>query len=537
MSLAQRRKGAKKTSRNAAAFCVFAPLREKSLFYYAFALLILISANVSAKTVYVDLLSSDTHASDGSYDRPFKSWRVALQRVTSGDTIVAKNGDYRKAGAPSRWGGLNLTLTLADELSKEDPHPSVAVRADTTGIYRYDPRNPLTIRAESKHGVIIDHIRFHLAQGIVIDGFDIFPNPYYRDASGKKLNSRRNGIHGDSVYEPEDSFNRVKTNDPPGGYTSAWYERNLWTSYITIRNCKVHYECPPGGCTTSYDPLQDDDRLYLIKFNQSHHITIEDNDLFDGKNYQRKPAIDLPCVDDVIVRRNLIRNCHRGVVSKGGGRRVLIDRNVFVDNSGAAFSGGSTDPNLFIDGHFGDPCSFVRFESYDMTARNNLVVSTRPGERPVEPVSIWAAKNARIENNTFVGIGERGVLLVRPGNEVDSPARGCARSARLTQTENLTLKNNIFILSGVVDETMLYQVTGAGVNISNFDHHDNTFFNNAREVPVGGLADPNLEPGFSNADPKLAGGRGTSYETWMATARSQVKARGVTLDLSKANER
>ena len=500
-------------------------------------LLLAVSAPVAAKTVYVDLLSADTSPADGSYARPFKSWRVALQHVASGDTIVAKNGDYRKAGAASRWGGLNLTLTLADELSKEDPHPSVAVRADTTGIYRYDPRNPLTIRAESKHGVIIDHIRFHLAQGIVIDGFDIFPNPYYRDAAGKKLNSRRNGIHGDSVYEPEDSFNRVKTNDPPGGYTAAWYERNLWTSYITIRNCKVHYECPPGGCTSSYDPLQDDDRLYLIKFNQSHHITIEDNELFEGKNYQRKPAIDLPCVDDVIVRRNLIRNCHRGVVSKGGGRRVLIERNVFVDNSGAAFSGGSTDPNLFIDGHFGDPCSFVRFESYDMTARNNLVVSTRPGERPVEPVSIWAAKNARIENNTFIGIGERGVLLVRPGNEVDSPAKGCARSVRLTQTENLTLKNNIFILSGVVDETMLYQVTGAGVNVSNFDHRDNTFFNNAREVPVGGLADPNLEPGFSNADPKLAGGTGTSYETWMGTARSQVKARGVTLELSKANER
>jgi len=172
-----------------------------------------------------------------------------------------------------------------------------------------------------------------------------------------------------------------------------------------------------------------------------------------------------------------------------------------------------------------------------MTARNNLVVSTRPGERPVEPVSIWAANNARIENNTFVGIGERGVLLVRPGNEVDSPAKGCARSARLTQTENLTLKNNIFILSGVVDETMLYQVTGAGVNVSNFDHRDNTFFNSGREIPVGGLADPNREPGFSNADPKLVGGTGTSYETWMATARSPVKGRGVSLELSKTNER
>jgi hypothetical protein len=495
-------------------------------------------ASVSAKTVYVDLLAAKAPAADGSYNNPFTSWRSALQHVTSGDTIVAKNGDYRKAGARARWGALDLTLTLADDLQKDDPRPSLTARPDATGIYRYDPKNPLTIRAESKQSVIIDHIRFHLAQGIVIDGFDIFPNPYYRDETGKKLNSRRDGIHGDSVYEPEESFNRIKTNDPAGGYTAAWYDRNLWTSYVTIRNCKVHYECPPAGCTaSSYDPMQDDDRLYLIKFNQSHHITIEDNELFDGKNYQRKPAIDLPCTDDVIVRRNLIRNCHRGVVSKGGGSRVLIEANVFVDNSGAAFAGGSTDPNLFIDGRYGDPCSFARYESYDMTARNNFVVSTRPGERPVEPISIWAAKNVRIEHNTFFGIGERGVLLIRPGNEVDSPARGCGRSVRLTQTDDLVLQNNIFILSGVVDETMLYQITGEGVRVNGFNHGDNTFFNKGGDIPVGGLADPNKEPGFSRADPKLAGGTGTNYETWMATARSQVRGRGVSLDLSKANER
>ena len=489
--------------------------------------LILFAVNVSAKTVYVDLLAPAAANADGTYVHPFTSWRVALQHVTSGDTIVARNGDYRKAGAQARWGGLHLTLTLADELEKHDPRPALTTRPDATGIYRYDPKNPLIIRAESKHGVIIDHLRFHLAQGIVIDGFDIFPNPYYRDAAGKKLNLRRNGIHGDSVYEPEDSFNHVKTNDPPGGYTAAWYDRNLWTSYITIRNCKVHYECPPEGCTSAYDPLQDDDRLYLIKFNQSHHITIEDNELFDGKNYQRKPAIDLPCTDDVVVRRNLIRNCHRGVVSKGGASRVVIEANVFIDNSGAAFSGGSTDPNLFIDGRFGDPCSFVKYESYDLTARNNLVVSSRPGERPVEPIAIWAAKNAVIENNTFVGIGERGVLLIRPGNEVDSRARGCGRTVRLMRSENVVLRNNIFALSGVVDETMLYQVTGAGVQVDGFNHRDNTFFNRGGDVPVGGLADPNQEPGFSKADPKLAGGTGTDYESWMSTARSQVKGRGV----------
>lgn len=488
--------------------------------------LILFASPVSAKTIYIHVVDGNDN-SDGTYERPFKSWRVALRHVTSGDTIVAKNGDYRKAGREAKWGGLDFTLTLADPLQPGDPRPPKTDRPDTTGIYRYDPKNPLIIRAETKHGVVLDHIRFHLARGIVIDGFDIIPNPYYRDDSGKKLNLRRNGIHGDSVYEPEDIYNRVKTNDPPGGYTTAWYNRDLWTSYITIRNCKVHYECPPGGCIASYDPLQDDDRLYLIKFNQSHHITIEDNELFDGKNYQRKPAIDLPCVDDVVVRRNLIKNSHRGIVSKGGGRRVLIEGNVFVDNSGAAFSGGSTDPNLFIDGRYGDPCSFAKYESYEMTARNNLVISTRPGERPVEPIAIWAATNAVIENNTFVGVGERGVLLIRPGNEVDSPAKGCGGSVRLTKTDNLKLRRNIFVLSGVVDETMLYQVTGEGVKLDGFEHSDNTFFNSGRDIPVGGLTDVNQEPGFSKEDPKLAGGVGIDYVSWMATAKSVVKGRGV----------
>jgi hypothetical protein len=93
---------------------------------------------------------------------------------------------------------------------------------------------------------------------------------------------------------------------------------------------------------------------------------------------------------------------------------------VFVDNSGAAFSGGSTDPNLFIDGKYGDPCSFAVYESYEMTARKQFGCVDSAGERPVEPIAIWSVKNAVVEDNTFIGIGERGVLLIRPGNEVDS---------------------------------------------------------------------------------------------------------------------
>jgi hypothetical protein len=86
---------------------------------------------------------------------------------------------------------------------------------------------------------------------------------------------------------------------------------------------------------------------------------------------------------------------------------------------------------------------------------------------------------------------------------------------RLTRTENLKILSNIFILSGVVDETMLYQTSGVGTTVVGFEHRDNTFFNKGLDVPVGGLDDPNKEPGFRKDDPQLAGGEGSDYATWM----------------------
>jgi hypothetical protein len=97
----------------------------------------------------------------------------------------------------------------------------------------------------------------------------------------------------------------------------------------------------------------------------------------------------------------------------------------------------------------------------------------------------------------------------------------------LTTSENLAVRKNIFVLSGVVDETMLYQISGEGVKVRGFDHRDNTFFNRGQDIPIGGLADPNREPGFSKEDPKLPGGVGNDFKSWMATGRSKVKGRGV----------
>jgi len=82
-------------------------------------------AHAKGKTVYVHLLDGDDIRGDGSYALPYKSWRVALRHVGSGDTIIAKNGDYRKAGRDARWGGLNLALTMDDQLEAGDPRQPI----------------------------------------------------------------------------------------------------------------------------------------------------------------------------------------------------------------------------------------------------------------------------------------------------------------------------------------------------------------------------------------------------------------------------
>ena len=65
---------------------------------------------------------------------------------------------------------------------------------------------------------------------------------------------------------------------------------------------------------------------------------------------------------------------------------------------------------------------------------------------------------------------------------------------------------------------MLYQISGRGTSVSEFNHSDNTFYNNGRDVPPGGLADPSLERGFRKDDPQLVGGAGQDYKSWMGSA-------------------
>src|SRR5689334_5210683 len=77
------------------------PIPIKGMIKTQLAILIVFASlccsQTAAKTVYVHLVDGNDTNADGTYNRPFKSWRIALQHVTSGDTIIAKNGDYRKA--------------------------------------------------------------------------------------------------------------------------------------------------------------------------------------------------------------------------------------------------------------------------------------------------------------------------------------------------------------------------------------------------------------------------------------------------------
>ena len=91
------------------------------LFVLILALAFPVLAFGKGKTLYVHLLDGNDTQGDGSYARPFKSWQAALCHVGSGDTLIAKNGDYRTIGRAGNWGGLSLILTMADSLVEGDP--------------------------------------------------------------------------------------------------------------------------------------------------------------------------------------------------------------------------------------------------------------------------------------------------------------------------------------------------------------------------------------------------------------------------------
>ena len=122
-------------------------LRTSAFAVVAALLLICGLAQGKGKTVYVHLLDGNDTSGNGSYKLPYKSWRVVLSHAGSGDTIIAKNGDYRKAGRVGNWGGLSLASTMADQLETGDPRQPVpsGTPPEAIGIYRYDPdtgKNP-----------------------------------------------------------------------------------------------------------------------------------------------------------------------------------------------------------------------------------------------------------------------------------------------------------------------------------------------------------------------------------------------------------
>jgi hypothetical protein len=158
----------------------------------AVALLILCgAAQANGKTIYVHILDGDDARGDGSYSRPYKSWRVVLSNAGSGDTIIAKNGDYRKAGREGDWGGLSLALTMADELKAGDPRQTVpqGTPPDAIGIYRYEPANPAHDTCGDKAGCRYRPCSFSFSARDCHRGIRHFPESLLHGRGGKEAQS------------------------------------------------------------------------------------------------------------------------------------------------------------------------------------------------------------------------------------------------------------------------------------------------------------------------------------------------------------
>jgi hypothetical protein len=311
------------------------------------------------------------------------------------------------------------------------------------GEYRH-PRSvwafqrPVIIRAETRRKASMRRLYLHGAKHLVFDGL-----VFDRKSAGRAVNV----VHLDGR-----------------------------TSYCTIRNCVITHGA--GG-------HQNTDAL---KINQgSHHILIEENEIFDGTDEE----IDiLQDIHDVVVRRNLvyqwrIKEKPEALVSnKRRARRVVYDGNLFANlnpdsSNGALRFGGSQ--------RGGDECRAL-------IAVGNLFVNTTGRGA----MTFAGARACLVADNVFVNHDDRrtGAVTIYTNYPRDAIAN-----------DGLFVVHNLF-----------YNVTGPRRRpVFSFPPKDqaafprkyhishNLYHNPGGPVPRRGEHNPHAETGAVFKDPLFAG--------------------------------
>lgn len=320
-------------------------MKLNKVFSYILLLLLLIPVSVFARDIYVAKTGSDT-TGDGSIDNPYATPFYAMDNSTkivqSGDTVIIREGHYHMSDE------IDIRK-VSDVIIKAFPGENVHI---STPI-NYDGRTQL-----------VPYTTFYI-------------HPSSSNITLKDLE-----ISGGSRYSVS--------------FGSEWKWGTNAATGGTIDNCKIH-DC--GGDCIKVQPRCDNFTLINSEIYNTCAGAASAPDLATERSRdQNCQGFDSVQVDNILIKNNHfhdIRYRNDAIVPKGGGRNVVIERNLVENAFGGILVGGNTGP-VYLDWD-DNPTGYQLF---DVVVRNNIVKNTK-----WHGIMVVDVKDAKIYNNTLIDVG------------------------------------------------------------------------------------------------------------------------------------
>ena len=221
--------------------------QRSNFFNHIYLIVILLSTFSHAQDYYVsNALGSD--GNDGLETSPFQTINRAISEVEAGGTVYVMEGTYRN---------LNYgTVDVSNYINMNNPHVVTINKSGTAGAYitlkNYPGHTPI-IQFDGRGGIVISNDMNY----IIVEGFEVV-GPAASITYAEAYANREYKVLAAS--DPDDDINYNHT------YFSG---KGIWGGYgahhhIIIRNNIVHDTAGSG-----------------IRFNDSDHITIEYNEVYN----------------------------------------------------------------------------------------------------------------------------------------------------------------------------------------------------------------------------------------------------------------
>ena len=284
-------------------------------------LLLAVSSQLTiAQNYYVsDLIGSDSNS--GTFEAPFKTINKGISMVNAGGTVFVMNGIYQN----ENYGNVDPSTNT----NMNNQHVVTINKSGSSGAYitlRNYPGHLPKIQFDGRGGIVISNNMNY----IIVEGFEV---------EGPSQNINYDLAIADRNYKIE----VTEDGDESTNYSNTYFGgKGIWGGYgphhnIIIRNNIVHDT--PGSA---------------IRFNDSDHITIENNIVYNSNWWTSSASSAIVLAESIAVQgdnNNNIKMIIRGNIVYNNWNRIPFYVAQLPDNSGSNINGyGTANFNNILDG-------------------------------------------------------------------------------------------------------------------------------------------------------------------------------------------